>query len=145
MTSSVALAVVVSGLVALGFLLLTSRAMGRIAIGFVVLGHAANLLLLLAGGPVGQPPVIGESDPSQLADPLVQAFVLTAIVITFGVTLLLLAIVHRSWAIRDNDTLPDDPEDRRIARIEQRAEAESLSGGGGADTGHRSREERSEP
>lgn len=128
MTSSVALAVVVAGLVAVGFVLLTSRALGRIAIGFVVLGHAANLLLLLAGGPALEPPVIGESDPSRMADPLVQAFALTAIVITFGVTLLLLAMVHRSWAIRDSDKLPDDPEDRRIAGIEERAERALVSG-----------------
>lgn len=142
MSSSVALAVVVAGLVALGFVLLTSRALGRIAIGFVVLGHAANLLLLLAGGPALKPPVIGKSDPSSMADPLVQAFVLTAIVITFGVTLLLLALVHRSWAVRDNDTLPDDPEDRRIARIERRAE-QSMSGDTTQDP--QPRGERSQP
>lgn len=139
MTSSVALAAVVAGLVAVGFVLLTSRALGRIAIGFVVLSHAANLLLLLAGGPALEPPVIGKSDPSTMADPLVQAFALTAIVITFGVTLLLLAMVHRSWAIRGSDKLPDDPEDRRIARIEQRAEHDVVSESWGHNSNDRSR------
>ncbi len=145
MTSSVALAVLTAGLVALGFVLLTSRALGRIAVGFVVLGHAANLLLLLAGGPALAPPVIGESDPSRMADPLVQAFALTAIVITFGVTLLLLAMVHRSWAIRGSDQLPDDPEDRRIARIAHRAESDLVSGNEGYGADNRSRGERDEP
>jgi multicomponent Na+:H+ antiporter subunit C len=113
--TSVALAVVVAGLVAVGFLLLTSRALARCVVGFVVLGHAANLLLLLAGGPAVAPPVIGEGAPEDLADPLVQAFALTAIVITFGVSVFLLALVHRLWVTRGTDLLPDDPEDRRLA------------------------------
>ncbi|MPZ67542.1 MAG: sodium:proton antiporter [Pseudonocardiaceae bacterium] len=145
MTSSVALAAVVAGLVALGFVLLTSRSLGRITVGFVVLGHAANLLLLLAGGPALAPPVIGESEPSRMADPLVQAFALTAIVITFGVTLLLLAMVHRSWAIRGSDQLPDDPEDRRLADVEHRAEHGEVSESWGYSTENRSPGERSEP
>lgn len=113
--TSIALAVVVAGLVAVGFVLLTSRVLGRAVVGFVILGHAANLLLLLAGGPALAPPVIGEGDPEQLADPLVQALALTAIVITFGVTMLLLALVHRLWVTGGTDTLPDDPQDRRLA------------------------------
>lgn len=113
--TSVTLAVVVAGLVAVGFVLLTSRVLGRAVVGFVVLGHAANLLLLLAGGPALAPPVIGTAAPDRLADPLVQAFALTAIVIAFGVTVLLLALVHRLWVTTGTDTLPDDPEDRRLA------------------------------
>jgi multicomponent Na+:H+ antiporter subunit C len=113
--TSVALAVVVAGLVAVGFLMLTSRVLGRAVVGFVILGHAANLLLLLAGGPALAPPVLGEGAPEDLADPLVQALALTAIVITFGVTMLLLALVHRLWVTTGTDTLPDDPEDRRLA------------------------------
>lgn len=119
MTTSVALAVVVAGLVAVGFLMLTSRSLGRAVVGFVLLGHGANLLLLLAGGPAVEPPVIGEGGPEQLADPLVQAFVITAIVITFGVTVFLLGLVHRSWALHGTDEVRDDPEDRRIAAAEE--------------------------
>lgn len=115
--TSIALAVTIAGLVAVGFLLLTSRALVRAVVGFVILGHAANLLLLLAGGPAAAPPVIGQGDPGELADPLVQAFALTAIVITFGVTVLLLALVHRLWVTTGTDSLPDDPEDRRLAAL----------------------------
>ncbi|HXV92876.1 MAG TPA: NADH-quinone oxidoreductase subunit K [Pseudonocardia sp.] len=120
--TSVTLAVLVAGLVAVGFVLLTSRALGRTVVGFVILGHAANLLLLLAGGPALAPPVVGEGEPGELADPLVQAFALTAIVITFGVTVLMLALVHRLWVTRGTDTLPDDPEDRRLAAARDRGE-----------------------
>lgn len=134
MTSSLVLAVVVGGLVAVGFLLLTSRSLGRVVVGFVILGHGANLLLLLAGGPAIVPPLLGAAEAGRPADPLVQTFALTAIVITFGVTVLLLGLVHRSWALHGSDELRDDPEDRRIARAEQRAEerdraAESLAEG----------------
>ncbi|URN14464.1 NADH-quinone oxidoreductase subunit K [Streptomyces radiopugnans] len=39
---------------------------------------------------------------------------LTAIVITFGVTVLLLALVYRSWRIQGHDEVRDDVEDRRV-------------------------------
>ncbi|MGQ0573541.1 MAG: NADH-quinone oxidoreductase subunit K [Pseudonocardia sp.] len=122
--TSIALAAVVAALVATGFVLLTSRALGRAVVGFVMLGHAANLLMLLAGGPALAPPVVGEGDAAELADPLVQAFALTAIVITFGVTVLLLALVHRLWVTRGTDLVPDDPEDRRLAATRDEAEVD---------------------
>ena len=48
--------------------------------------------------------------------------VLTAIVITFGVTALLLALAYRSWLLTADDEVADDVSDRIIA------------GGGFADT-----------
>jgi multicomponent Na+:H+ antiporter subunit C len=41
--------------------------------------------------------------------------VLTAIVITFGVTAFLLALAFRSWLLTGEDSVQDDVEDRRIA------------------------------
>ena len=52
------------------------------------------------------------------ADPLPQAMVLTAIVITFGVTAFLLALAFRSWLLTGEDFVQDDVEDRRIAAAE---------------------------
>ena len=46
------------------------------------------------------------------ADPLPQALVLTAIVISFGVTALLLALAYRSWLLTGDDEVEDDVEDR---------------------------------
>jgi multicomponent Na+:H+ antiporter subunit C len=51
------------------------------------------------------------------ADPLPQAMVLTAIVITFGVTAFLLALAFRSWLLTGEDFVQDDVEDRRIAAL----------------------------
>ncbi len=83
-------------LVAGGVYLLAQRELVRVVIGFVLLGHAANIVLLAAGGldRRGVPIVDGGPDPTA-ADPLPQAFVLTAIVITFAVTVYLLTLALR--------------------------------------------------
>ena len=112
---TIALAATVGALYAVGTYLLLQRTLTRIVIGLALLGHGANLLLLLAGGPPGRPPLITDTPQTGFADPLPQAMALTAIVITFGVLAFLLALAYRSWAITRNDRVEDDVEDRRIA------------------------------
>ncbi len=113
-------AVVLGALYATGFYLLMQRSLMRILLGIVVLGHAANLMLLLAGGPPGRPPMLGDVPPEQMADPFPQAMALTAIVITFALTTFLLALAYRSWVLLGHDEVRDDVEDRRISRLERR-------------------------
>lgn len=108
------LAITVGALYATGTWLLLQRSLSRIVIGLALLGHGANLLLLLAGGRAGGVPVAG-ADPAVTADPLPQALALTAIVITFGVSGFLLALAYRSWRQGEDDPVEDDIEDRRIA------------------------------
>ena len=110
-----ALALTVGALYAIGTYLLLQRTLTRIVLGLAMLGHGANLLLLLAGGPPGAPPLIGDTPPANVSDPLPQALALTAIVITFGVLAFLLALAYRSWVVSRNDQVEDDLEDRRIA------------------------------
>lgn len=112
---TLALALTVAVLYAIGTYLLLQRTLTRIVIGLAMLGHGANLLLLLAGGPPGAPPLIGDAPPPNASDPLPQALALTAIVITFGVLAFLLALAYRSWVVSRNDQVEDDLEDRRIA------------------------------
>lgn len=108
---------VIGVLVSVGVYLLLHRELTRILLGFAVLAHGANLLLLVAGGQAGEPPFITEGfSVGELADPLPQALALTAIVITFGTTTLLLALAYRSWLVSGDDEVQDDLEDRRIAR-----------------------------
>jgi multicomponent Na+:H+ antiporter subunit C len=92
------LAVAVGVLVAAGVFLLSRRGTLRLVLGFVLLGHAVNLIILAAGGASRREPAfIGDDlDLATAADPLPQAFVLTAIVITFGVTVFLLGLAARS-------------------------------------------------
>jgi multicomponent Na+:H+ antiporter subunit C len=127
------LLVVAAGvLCACGTYLVLGRQLSRVIIGIGLLGHGVNLLLVLSGGDGGDPAFAGPdttaADVDRFADPLPQAFVLTAIVITFGVVAFLLALAHRSWRLTADDEVEDDIEDRRIAA----AAREGERAGGGA-------------
>ncbi len=101
----------------IGTYLILQRLLSRVIIGLGLVSHGANLLIILSGGAAGDPPVLAEGvDPARVADPLPQAMVLTAIVITFGVTAFLLALALRSWLLTGSDAVEDDLEDRRIAQ-----------------------------
>jgi multicomponent Na+:H+ antiporter subunit C len=93
-----------------------------VLIGVILIGNGANLLFLVAGGAAGRPPLVGLELEREMADPLPQAMVLTAIVITLGMTAFLLAMAYRSWQLHRHDEVQDDVEDRRIARLAARDE-----------------------
>ena len=112
---TVLMAVVAGLLCACGTYLVLGRQLSRVVIGIGLLGHGANVLLVLSGGSGGDPAFVG-GDASSFADPLPQAMVLTAIVITFGVIAFLLALAYRSWVVTADDEVEDDLEDRQIAR-----------------------------
>ncbi len=112
----VVMVVVIAVLYGTGAYLLLQRNLSRIVIGLGLLGHGANLMLLMAGGRAGQAPIVGE-DGGPFADPLPQALALTAIVITFGVSAYLLTMAYRSWMMNQSDEVEDDVEDRRIAEM----------------------------
>ena len=112
---TVMLAASAAALFGIGTYLLLQRKLSRIIIGLGLLTHGANLLLITAGRR-GQPPIFGDASAEDFADPLPQALALTAIVITFGVTSLLLALAYRSWLLTDDDEVQDDVADRAIAR-----------------------------
>lgn len=112
---SVLLAAVAGVLFATGTYLVLQRRLSRIIVGVGLLGHGANLVILLSAGEAGDPAFVG-GDARRFLDPLPQALVLTAIVITFGITALLLALAYRSWQLTHDDELEDDLGDRLIAR-----------------------------
>lgn len=101
----------------LGTYLLLQRRLSRLVIGLGLLGHGANLLLLLSSGRRGVAAIVGTTGDQTLADPMPPALALTAIVISFAVTAFLLALAHRSWQLTGNDLVEDDLEDRRIAAL----------------------------
>lgn len=113
---SVLVALTVGLLFGCGAWLLMQRRLTRIIIGLGLLGHGANLLLVTAGGNRGRPPIIDERGAAGVADPVPQALVLTAIVISFGVTAFLLALGYRSWQITSDDMVEDNLDDRAVAR-----------------------------
>jgi multicomponent Na+:H+ antiporter subunit C len=102
------LAIAAAVLCSCGTYLVLQRQLSRIVIGVGLLGHGANTLLILSAGGRGRPPFGG----GDVTDPLPQALVLTAIVITFGVIAFLLALAYRSWVVTRHDDVEDDLEDR---------------------------------
>lgn len=134
----VVMVLAVATLYATGAYLLLQRNLSRIVIGLALLGHGANLLLLMAGGRAGLAPIVGENR-GPYADPLPQALALTAIVITFGVSAYLLALAYRSWFMTQSDEVEDDVEDRRIAEMTAaraaQAEADEVSSDGSGSDG----------
>jgi multicomponent Na+:H+ antiporter subunit C len=112
------LVVTVAVLYSSGFYLLLQRSLMRVVFGILILGHAANLSLMLTDTAITLPPLLTGQD-GQISDPLPQAMALTAIVITFGVTTFLLALAYRVWLGDDNDEVPADLEDRRIGRLSE--------------------------
>ena len=124
---SVTLALVVGGLTTVGVYLITSRSLTRMLLGFALLGHAAVLALLASGGEAGEPPIASDAAATELSDPLPQAFGLTAIVISFGLTLFLLALARRQAQLTGDDLVEDDLEDRRIAAETDEDAEEELS------------------
>lgn len=112
---SVMLALTAAVLFGVGTYLVLQHTLSRILIGLALLSHGGNVLLM-GSGRRGNPPMIGSGDPSDFSDPLAQAFALTAIVISFGVSALLLALSYRSWILTGRDEVEDDVSDRAIAR-----------------------------
>lgn len=114
---STLLAFAAATLFAIGTWLILQRALTRVVIGIGLLSHGANVLMM-SSHRRGIPPIDGDGDPGRFSDPLPQAFALTAIVISFGVTAFLLALAYRSWVLTRDDEVQDDLEDRLVGRSE---------------------------
>lgn len=122
MDVSLVLIIIMAVLFACGVYAMLERSLTRVLFGFLLLGNAANLLLLIVMGEPGRAPFYGEE--GEITDPLPQALTLTAIVITFAITAFLLALIYRSWQLGHADTVEDDEED--IALRERTDEEEDL-------------------
>lgn len=117
MNVSAVLIIVMAVLFACGVYAMLERSLTRVLIGFLLLGNAVNLLLLIVMGAPGIAPFYDESGdaaPDDVSDPLPQALTLTAIVITFAVSAFLLALIYRSWQLGQADTVEDDEEDLKL-------------------------------
>ena len=107
--TAVILAAAIGAMFALGTFLLLRRDLIRVVWGLAIISQAANVYLLAMGGiaeaTADSVPVLaghGEHAP-ETADPLVQALVLTAIVIGFGMTAFALVLSYRVY--EEHDTL----------------------------------------
>jgi multicomponent Na+:H+ antiporter subunit C len=86
--------------------LMLSRHVIRIMLGVALLGNAVNLLLFTAGRISREvPPVIlgGDVLPPEAANPLPQALILTAIVISFSFFCFLMVLAYRAWQVLETE------------------------------------------
>jgi multicomponent Na+:H+ antiporter subunit C len=80
-----------------GSYLLMKHDLIRVVAGVVLISNAANLFIMAAALTRGRAPILPIANKYDVSDPVVQAMALTAIVISFGVSALLLAIVYRVY------------------------------------------------
>ena len=135
-SASLTLLIVSGVLVGSGVYLILERTLTRVVIGLSMVTHGVNLLLLSSGGAAGRPPLLGSEDPAAMADPLPQAMILTAIVLSLGTSSFGLALAYRSWRLTGHDEVVDDIEDRAVARhAEAAAVADTEASTGDEDAG----------
>ena len=96
--TQVVLAVALGALATVGTFLLLRRDVVRVVWGVVILGQTANVYLVTMGGLTGTAPIVDHGgETAGVTDPLVQALVLTAIVIGFGTTAFALVLTYRLY------------------------------------------------
>jgi multicomponent Na+:H+ antiporter subunit C len=112
------ISVVVGIFFAVAVYLMLSRYIIRILLGIAILGNAVNLLLFITGRVTREvPPIIGEGQDvlrAGAANPLPQALILTAIVISFSFFAFLLVLAYRTY----QDLETDDTNEMRLAEPE---------------------------
>lgn len=105
------LAFVIGTLYAASIYLILRRSIVKLIIGLALLGQAANLLIFTAAGLTrANPPIVpdgAEAAVGPSADPLPQALILTAIVISFGVLAFTTVLVKRVYQTVGTDDLDD--------------------------------------
>ncbi len=118
MIADIGLLIVVGVLVATGAYLLMDRSILKMLLGLMLAGNGINLLILLAGSAPGRSPLVGGDSSvfGEIADPLAQGMILTAIVISMGLTAFGLGLLYRAYTTSHADEVEDDPEDTRLLR-----------------------------
>ena len=99
-----------------GVYLLLRAQVFPVLLGLTLLSYAVNLLLVASGRVhLGTAPLV-ESGRIDYPDPLPQALVLTAIVIGFAMTAVLVAIALRAYGTDGSEHVDGAPGDRREAQ-----------------------------
>ncbi|AVR44522.1 Na+/H+ antiporter subunit C [Christiangramia fulva] len=107
----VLLALMVGILYAAGIYMMLRRSLVKLIIGIILIGNGANLLIFLLGRITkGSPPIIPENAKvltEAFADPVPQALILTAIVISFGLQSFAIVLVKRAHTVVRTDDLDE--------------------------------------
>lgn len=104
---SLLMALVVGGLYTVSIYLMLRRNVVKLIFGLIILGYASNLLIFTVGGLVrAKAPLVSAgatAPPPDVADPVPQALVLTAIVIGFALTAFAAVLVKRVVKVTGTD------------------------------------------
>lgn len=124
------ISVTIAGMFGAGAYLMLKRDLIRLTAGMILLGNAANLFIMASALRRGSAAILPTD--KTMADPLVQAMVLTAIVISFATAALAMVLVYRVYTSHysvdiqrlsaaeeqqseleepESEDLPDDAED----------------------------------
>ena len=106
------LATAIGVLVAAGVYLALRPRLFSILLGMTLLSYAVNLFLLASGGVLADAAPLTDR-PGPWPDPLPQALVLTAIVISFGMTAFLIVLAMRAMSERGHDHVESEDPERR--------------------------------
>lgn len=102
------MSVVIGIVFAVSIYLFMSKSLLRVVLATVILSHGVHLLVLtMSELQRGDAPLLNMGSEA-FTDPLPQALVLTAIVISFGVTSLLLVMAYRTYKAHQIDDLDQD-------------------------------------
>jgi multicomponent K+:H+ antiporter subunit C len=102
-------------IVACGIYLLLRGRTYSVVLGLSLLGYAVNVFIFAAGRLVPGLPAIIAKDAAGYTDPLPQALVLTAIVISFGMTAVIVLMALGSWLEAGHDKVDMDEEEETRA------------------------------
>ncbi|MCU0690627.1 MAG: NADH-quinone oxidoreductase subunit K [Polyangiaceae bacterium] len=114
-------------LTSVGVYLLMARRTFPTILGVSLIGHAVNVIVLSAGRVRSKAPLLRQGDSSRdlvetMADPMPQALVLTAIVISMAITLYLIAVMGltaKREGIIDVERIPESDDDRDEDEVRQ--------------------------
>lgn len=117
-------ALAVAALFGSGVYLMLKRDLIRVVVGINLMSNAVNLFIVAAGLFRGGAPIFPPPEDQQFSDPLVQSLALTAIVISFGISALVLTLIYRIYTSHDSLDQHDLrlAEENAVAEMEQEAE-----------------------
>jgi multisubunit Na+/H+ antiporter MnhC subunit len=122
MSASLTLVVLMAVMYGAGVYVMLEKSLTRILIGFLLVGNATNLLIFIMSGRAGDSPIV-DGNNADTVDPIPQVLMLTAIVINFGVTAFILALIYRSWWLSnlgdEGDDVSADEDDEEAMEIGQ--------------------------
>ncbi len=110
------IAISIGTLTASGIYLMLRKRTFPVIIGLTLLSYAVNVFIFAAGRLVPGLPAIIAKDAAGYTDPLPQALVLTAIVISFGMTAVIVLMSLGAWLESGHDKVDMDEDEGEMGK-----------------------------